>query len=126
MSRSVYLSVHEATGVEIRDVDALNAAFAEDGCIQELVEDYLGAAHPFLEYEGGEIRFLDREGSNEDEASYDSIVPVWGLFHLDQAQTIADHLDAGRIVLKLAPDGDDAQYLVIEPGRARMGIVTIV
>lgn len=119
MGLACYLTVHQAEGVEFKDLPALNAKLAKAYGINELVDF---DTPPPAEFDG----WLKQEAdgsvllSNCEEHTfqgYEPTVEVWGCWTNDAAKLIAKGLKAGKLVFHLEIEGNDDIYTVITPGK---------
>lgn len=120
MSSSCYLSVHQSENVEFTDLAALNTTLASMWGINELV-DFYGDKTPNPEFDGwlklidGQVRISSCEEHCFD--GYRTKVQVWGCWTHNAAHEIANNIKSGKLVLKFAEEGWDAEYYILTPGK---------
>lgn len=111
MGLTVTIGAQKQTNVVFGDLAALNRDLFDGPGIGELLGDYDN--HDFIHLENGEIQFQER-----DDDAYYKRASVWGCFGLEEAQIIAKHMTAGKLILRMDIEGNEPEWFIIEPGKA--------
>lgn len=120
MSLRIVLELHQVDDIVINDVNRLNQALMQTaiGDITkdqsfEYDDDYTG----FFKIDNNTLLLADHcDGYWEGYENYSHVYSFGNL----EAQTIADHLDQGKIVFHKDIEGNPDEYWIITPGNVRM------
>jgi len=126
MSTERYLSTHQCEEVVFDDLAALNAELENDIYVSELLlfeeydsvapENFVGFVNQTPE---GQVVFISKYDADGATAAYSGAnVSVYGCVGPDTFQTIAKHITAGKLVLRLEAEGWPDEFFVLTPGKA--------
>ena len=121
MGLTVYAHIHQSENVAFDDIAALNKELEEDTSIGELTEEAVGQPgyNGFFRLDDPNDLKLAQLTDKEFSSYEKGYCMVYGCLEDDEAEVVAKHLTAGKIVIHKEIEGNPAEFLIITPGKVQ-------